>query len=62
MYTKEQIQQSSAKCDISKTKDSIEDNVFQMDSFHSSDINFEDYSQKEVHRVPYHTKSCVNHV
>ena len=28
--------------------DGIDDNLFQIDSFNSSDINFEDYSSKKV--------------
>ena len=48
MYTKELIQQSSEKCEISKAMDGIEDDLFQMDSFNSSDNNFEDYSSKKV--------------
>ena len=47
MYTKELIWQSSKKCEISKAMDGIED-LSQVDSFDSSDNNFEDYSRKKV--------------
>ena len=48
VHTKEYIWQSSEKCEISKAMDGIEDYFFQMDSFDSSDNNFEDYAPKKV--------------
>ena len=48
VYTKEYIGQSFEKCAISKAMDSIEDDLFQMDSFDCSDKNFEDYSPRRV--------------
>ena len=46
MYTKELIWQSSEKCKISKAMDGTEDDIFQMNSYDSSDINFKDYDPK----------------
>ena len=48
MYKKEYIRQSFKKCKISKATDGIEGDLLQMDSFDSSDNNFEDSSPKKV--------------
>ena len=48
VYTKYQIRQFSKKCKISKAMDSMEDDLFQMDSFDNSHNYFEDYSPKKV--------------
>ena len=38
------------KCEISKAMNGTEDDVFRMDSFNSSDNNFEDHFSKKVPR------------
>ena len=48
MLTTELPGRCSEKCEISKAIDGIEDDLFQMDSFNSSDNNFEDHFSKKV--------------
>ena len=49
IYTKSKYGNLPKNCKISKAMDSREDDLFQKDSFDSSDNNFEDYSPKKVH-------------